>query len=137
MFNFFALAAPVLQDDGGGIIAALFSSFFGLCGLLFAILAVVGLWKTFQKAGEPGWAAIIPFYNVYVLLKIAGRPGWWLLLFFVPFVNVVVSIILSIDVARAFGKDTVFGIVLLWFLNAIGYIILGFGDAQYVGAKKI
>lgn len=98
------------------------------------IVAVIALWKVFVKAGHPGWAAIIPIYNVYILLKIAGRPGWWLLLFFIPFVNFVISIIVSVDVAKNFGKSTLFGVVALWFFSLIGYLILGFGDAKYVGS---
>src|SRR5436190_17578910 len=68
------------------------------------ILAIVGLWKTFDKAGHPGWGAIIPFYNYYLLSKTAGRPGWWWVLFLIPFVNIIIWIIVCIDVAKNFGK---------------------------------
>lgn len=106
--------------------------------LLFIYLAVwvvsiIAFWKVFEKAGQPGWAAIIPIYNIYVLLKVAGRPGWWLLLFLIPFVNLIVSIIVSLDVAKNFGKDAVFAIFGLIIFSFIGYLILGFGDAKYVG----
>lgn len=102
--------------------------------LVFAVLFVVALWKVFTKAGKPGWASIVPIYNAYVLLQIAGRPGWWLLLIFIPFVNIVISLIISIDIAKAFGKSSVFGVVGLFFFSAIGYLMLGFGKAQYQGA---
>jgi hypothetical protein len=94
------------------------------------VLVIAGVWKVFTKAGQPGWAAIIPIYNLYILTKIAGKPGWWLLLFFIPLVNFVIAILLAIDVAKAFGKGTGFGIGLA-LLGIIFYPILGFGDAQY------
>ncbi|WP_116204833.1 DUF5684 domain-containing protein [Amycolatopsis circi] len=104
---------------------------FGSAGLVVTVLAVVGLWLVFAKAGRPGWAAIIPIYNVYVWLKIAGRSGWWLILLFVPLVNLVVMIVVSLDIARAFGKSGVFGFFGLFLFSVIGYLILGFGRARY------
>ena len=101
--------------------------------LAILVLVVAGFWRVFVKAGHPGWAAIIPIYNLYVLLKIAGRPGWWLLLFIIPVVNFVIGIIVAIDVAKSFGKGTGFGVGLA-FLGPIFYPILGFGDATYQGA---
>jgi hypothetical protein len=99
-------------------------------GLAFAVFIIAALWKVFVKAGRPGWAAIIPVYNSYVLIKIAHRPGWWLLLFIIPLVNLVFLIILAIDVAKAFGKGAGFGCGLA-FLGFIFYPILGFGSATY------
>ncbi|MDX8142946.1 DUF5684 domain-containing protein [Lentzea sp. BCCO 10_0061] len=105
--------------------------------LALAIFGVVVFWKTFTKAGQPGWAAIIPIYNIYVLLKVAGRPGWWLILLLIPIVNIVILAIVSIDVAKSFGKDTVFGVVGLWLFSIIGYAILAFGGAQYRGPAAL
>jgi len=105
-----------------------------LLWLAVVVFEIAALWKVFVKAGQPGWGAIIPIYNMYLLLKIAGRPGWWLILMFIPFVNIVVVIIIPLDVAKKFGKGTGFGLGLL-FLGFIFYPILGFGSAQYVGAK--
>lgn len=108
----------------------------GLIGTLLylaiLVLVVAGFWKTFTKAGQPGWASIIPIYNAYILLKIAGRPTWWLLLFLIPVVNLVISILVALDVAKAFGKSTGFGLGLA-FLSPIFYPILGFGSATYSG----
>jgi hypothetical protein len=101
-----------------------------LIQLAIVILIIAGIWKTFAKAGQPGWAAIIPIFNVYVLLKIANRPWWWLLLMLIPLVNLVIAIIVALDVAKAFGKSTGFGIGLV-FLGFIFYPILGFGSATY------
>lgn len=100
---------------------------------LAVIVAVIaGGWKMFQKAGQPGWAVIVPIYNTIKMLQIAGRPVWWLLLMFVPLVNLVVGVIVALDIAKAFGKGTGFGLGLL-FLSVIFVPILGFGDAQYQG----
>jgi hypothetical protein len=101
-----------------------------LIQLAIVILVIAGIWKTFTKAGQPGWAAIIPIFNVYVLLKVANRPWWWLLLMLIPLVNLVIAIIVTLDVAKAFSKGTGFGIGLV-FLGFIFYPILGFGDATY------
>jgi hypothetical protein len=99
--------------------------------LVYAVIVIVGLWKTFSKAGKPGWAALIPFYNIYTLLKIVGKPGWWLILYLIPIVNIIISIIVALRLAKAFGKSDVFGIFLLWLFAPIGYLILGFGSAKY------
>ena len=127
------LSMPLLQEGDNGLFAVLFSGVYGICALLFAVLIIVGMWRMFVKAGQPGWAAIIPIYNIYVLLQIVGRPGWWLILFLIPFVNIVIGLLIFIDLAKSFGKSAAWGIVLLFIFNAIGYLILGFSDAQYKG----
>lgn len=98
--------------------------------LAFVILMIAAMWKVFEKAGEPGWAAIVPIYNLYILLKIAGKPGWWVLLFLIPFVNIIVAIIALIAVAHRFNKGTGFGLGLT-FLGVIFFPILAWGDASY------
>lgn len=113
--------------------AAAYDPMMGIFWLVFAVLIVVAFWKVFTKAGKPGWASIVPIYNTYILLKIAGRPGWWLLLLFIPFVNIVVYLVVSIDVAKAFGKSSLFGVVGLFFFSVVGYLMLGFGKASYQG----
>src|ERR1700722_13809837 len=107
---------------------------FVLLWLGLLILMIAGFWRVFSKAGQPGWAAIIPILNVYFFLKIAGKPGWWLLLMFIPLVNLVIAIIATVDLARSFGKGTGFAIGLL-LLPAIFYLILGFGSATYQGQR--
>jgi hypothetical protein len=96
------------------------------------VLFIAAMWKTFEKAGQPGWAAIIPIYNLYVMTKIAGKPGWWLLLMFVPLVNLVFMIWIYNMISKSFGKEEGFtaGLVLLGF---IFWPILGFGGAKYIG----
>jgi hypothetical protein len=125
------------QDSLSGPLAGLFGGGFMLFGLAVAVVVIIGWWKMFEKAGQPGWAAIIPIFNVYILLKVAGRPGWWLILYFIPIVNFVVAIIVSLDVAKAFGQSAVFGFFLLFLFAGIGYLILGFGNYRYLGAQTM
>lgn len=101
--------------------------------LAIVVLVIIGFWKVFVKAGKPGWAAIVPIYNLIILLEIAGKPIWWIVLFFIPIANLVAAILIGIAVAEAFGKTPGFGIGLA-LLGFVFYPILGFGDAQYVGA---
>lgn len=107
-----------------------FSGTYSIVWIIIAVVVIVGLWKTLVKADKPGWGAIIPFYNAYLIIKMAGRPGWWLILLFIPIVNIVINVIVSIDVARNFGHGTGFGI-LLWLFSPIMYLVLGFGSSQY------
>lgn len=103
--------------------------------LIVTALVIIGHWLIFKKAGLHGWAAIVPFYNIWTLCKLAGRPGWWFIWFIIPIVNIVIGIIIAIEVARRFGKGGAFGFFLLfWPLPFIGYPILGFGSAEYRGA---
>jgi hypothetical protein len=104
-----------------------------IIGLLVALLMIVAMWKVFAKAGQPGWASIIPIYNLYIWCKIVGRPAWWIILMLIPFVNIIVGIVLCIDMAKSFGKGVGFGIGLV-LLGIIFLPILGFGSAQYQGA---
>jgi hypothetical protein len=99
-----------------------------------AIFMIVAVWKVFSKAGEPGWAAIVPIYNVIVLLKIAGKPLWWIILFIIPVANLIVGILTALGLSKNFGKSDGFGIGLV-FLPFVFYPILGFGSATYVGPK--
>ena len=114
------------SNDGGG------SAILWLIYVAFIVVYLVAAWIVYTKAGEEGWKALIPIYNIWVLLKIVGRPGWWLILFLIPFVNFVIWIIVSIDLAKSFGKGTGFALGLIFFAP-IFYMILAFGDASYRG----
>lgn len=98
----------------------------------FVVFYFASFWKVFTKAGQPGWAGLIPIYNFIVLMKIIGRPWWWVLLFLVPLVNIVVLFIIYIDLAKSFGKSTGFGVGLA-LLGIIFLPILAWGDATYRG----
>lgn len=114
-----------------GAMAAI-AGIWSLVWLVIAVILIIAMWKIFTKAGKPGWAAIIPIYNVIVLLEIVGRPLWWLVLLLVPFVNIVVGIIITNDLSKSFGKGVGFTIGLL-VLSFIFYPMLGFGSATYMG----
>jgi len=100
--------------------------------LALVVFIIAALWKVFVKAGQPGWAAIIPIYNIYIMTKIGGKPGYWTLLCLIPIVNYIFSIWLYNMISKSFGKDEGFtvGLVLLGF---VFWPILGFGSAKYQG----
>ncbi|MDB2226454.1 DUF5684 domain-containing protein [Halorubrum ezzemoulense] len=102
-------------------------------GLIILIFA--GLWKVFEKAGKPGWAAIIPIYNLYVLVKVSGNAWYWFALFFVPVINFFATLKVSIDVAGKFNKGILFGLGLT-FISFVFYPLLGFGGYQYNDATS-
>ena len=108
-------------------------SFFGLIIQLVVIAFYVWVgWRIFEKAGKPGWAVIIPIYNVIVLLEIVGRPLWWIVLLFIPIVNVIVGFILALDLSRSFGHDLLYALG-LFFLGFLFYPILAFSGDTYSG----
>ncbi len=98
--------------------------------LILIVIDVVGMWKIFTKAGKPGWAAIIPIYNYIVLMEIIGKPLWWVIMLLLPCVNLVFGILVYIELAKCFGKDAFYG-VLLFLFRTIMIPVLGFSDAQY------
>jgi hypothetical protein len=122
------ILAQSSSNTGGGLAGILMA----LIYIAILVVVIAGLWKTFVKGGQPGWAAIVPIYNIYCLCKIVGRPGWWTILFFIPFVSIVFAIIVSIDLAKSFGKSIAFAIGLI-LLSPVFFCILGFGSAQYNG----
>ena len=123
------LSALVLQDTGGGG-GGIMGILVMLIELAIAVLAIAGMWKVFVKAGEPGWAAIVPIYNIIIMLKIANKPVWWIVLFLIPVVSLVIAILVGIGVAQRFGKSDGFGIGLA-LLPFVFYPMLGFGDAKF------
>ena len=106
-----------------------------IIGLCLTVVEIVGLWFVFQKAGEPGWAAIIPIYNYLIGIKIAGKPWWYILLMLIPIVNLVFYIIVLNGISKNFGKGPGFTVG-LFFLRFIFIPILGFSDAKYIGDKS-
>lgn len=110
------------------IIAAVYS----VIALAVTILMLIAQWKIFVKAGKPGWGAIVPFYNMYCLFEMSFGNGWLFLLCLVPCVNVVITIMMWIKLAQAFGQGAAYGIGLI-FLPVIFLPMLGFGSAEYIG----
>jgi len=105
-----------------------------LIGIIAYIFYCVVMWRVYAKSEQPGWAAIIPIYNIYVLLKIIGRPAWWLVLLVIPFVSLITVIVVYIDLAKSFGKNALYGLCLL-ILSIIFLPILAFGSSRYVGPR--
>ncbi len=101
--------------------------------LAIMVFELVALWKIYAKAGQPGWAAIVPIYNIYIWLKIV-KMEWWhlLIMLFVPCAAIVYSCILNYKTAMVFGKDTGFGVLCIFF-SGIMFPILAFGSSEYVG----
>ncbi len=105
---------------------------FFLIWLGVIVFFIAAMWKVFEKAGQPGWAAIIPIYNIYIMSKIGGKPGYWTVLCLIPILNLIFLIWLYNMVSKSFGKDEGFtaGLVILGF---IFWPILGFGSSAYLG----
>lgn len=125
-----------MNSDGGGALGAAFGMVFFLIMMAVAIVVIAGMWKMFEKAGKPGWAAIVPIYNYIVLLEIIGKPLWWIVLFFIPIVNFVAVIMVMLELAKCFGQSSGFAIGLI-LLSPIFIPILGFGSARYLGPQTL
>jgi Family of unknown function (DUF5684) len=111
----------------------MFAGAIGIIYLVILLLIIASVWKIFTKAGKPGWAAIIPIYNLIVLLEIVGKPAWWFILFLIPVVGLVIAIIVVHRLSLSFGQG-IGTTILLIVLPFIGYPMLAFGSAKYVGA---
>src|SRR6266536_1295640 len=118
------------RSGGGGLIAAILGGGLGLVVLALTLVVIAGMWKVFVKAGKPGWASLVPIYNLIVLLAIVGRPLWWIVFFLC--LGPIGWILVSLDLAKAFGKEIGFAVGLM-FLPVVFMPMLGFGDARYVG----
>lgn len=126
--NLLTLAQYGNNNSGGAIGGLIFIVIY----LAIIVLMIAGMWKMFAKAGQPGWLSIIPIVNGYFLLKIVGRPWWWLILMFIPLISIIFAIIVCLDLAKSFGKGVAFAIGLI-LLSPIFVCILGFGSAEYQG----
>lgn len=100
--------------------------------VIIIIVSIASMWKIFEKAGHPGWAAIVPIYNIFILTKITGKPAWYIVLFFIPIVNIVAIVLLYHALSKSFGKDVGFTVGLI-LLSFVFLPMLAFGDAQYQG----
>jgi hypothetical protein len=124
----FAQVNPELSEDVSMVPFAIFS----IIMLIGAFVTVVAMWKVFVKAGKPGWACLIPFYNILMTLNIIGRPAWYLVFIVIPGANIVLLVILAFGLARSFGKGIPFAIGMVLFAPLF-IMVLGFGKARYVG----
>ena len=118
------------SDSVGGTFAIL-----AVVYVLLFVIYLVSWWKLFTKMGQPGWVGIVPILNAYGIYKLAGREWWWVILLFIPCINIIALWFLAADTAKLFGKELGWAI-LLFLLPGIGHIILAFGDSQYVGPNE-
>jgi hypothetical protein len=135
------------ESDGGGLFAGVLLLIWFVIIIAVYVVTVIGLWKMYVKAGRPGWAAIVPVYNWWVWVEMIGKPRWWfwalvasVLLSWIPVVGIILSILMFViyllgclEMAKVFGRGSGTGIG-LWLVPFVFAPILGFGDAQYVGA---
>ncbi len=119
------------SSAGAGAVLALFGMML-IPVIIVAIITLIGQWKVYTKAGKPGWACIIPIYNLIVMLEIVGKPIWWIFLFFIPCVNIVFLIWTINLISKSFGQEAGFTLGLI-FLGFIFWPLLGFGNYQYLG----
>lgn len=124
------VAAPAPTEEGPEMMGLVFLG----AGLLFLLLLIASLWKVFTKAGQAGWKSLIPIYNLFIMLQIAGCPGWWLLMFFIPVVNIYFLVVMHIRLAEKFGKSALYGFA-LFLLGFIFFPLLAFGPATYEGEE--
>lgn len=126
------------SDEAREFVGGMFAMGAGLLiglALVFGIIAIfmiAAMWKVYSKAGKPGWAVLIPIYNIIVLLEIVGKPWWWFFLMLIPIVNIVILIMVIHRLSLSFGKDAGFTVGLI-LLGWIFYPILGFGGSKYIG----
>ncbi len=125
-----ALASDTYGPNQSTYSSAATSSF------LVYLLVAIGMWPMLKKAGRPAWGGFIPIYNIYLQIKLAGRTGLLLILYIIPIVNIITAIVVALGVARAFGKGPLYGFFLLFLFQPIGYLVLGFGSAQYTEIRR-
>lgn len=113
---------------------SIFWMIYFLIALPVAVLGLAGMWKMFRKAGKPGWAVLVPIYNIYCLFDISWGKGWIFLLLCIPIVNIAVNLIMNIKLAAAFGREKAFGIG-LFILSPVFMAILGWGSDAYLGPQ--
>jgi len=121
-----------MEGNGGGAAGAIAGLITLVIQLAVFGVVIAGMWKVFVKAGQPGWAAIVPLYNTYVLTQIVGRPILWFILLLVPCANIVAAFLIMQDLAKSFGKSSGYGVG-LFLLSPVFLPMPGFSDAQYSG----
>ncbi|MEG0873018.1 MAG: DUF5684 domain-containing protein [Clostridia bacterium] len=105
-------------------------AFYWILVIAFTVLSIVSEWKIFVKAGKPGWAALIPVYNMVVMFEIVGMSPWLVILLFIPIANIVVLILTYIKLAEKFGKGAGYAVGLV-LLGCVFLPMLAFGKAEY------
>lgn len=120
---------PLMTSDNLGNSGAGAGGLIG--GFIGYVLFVAAVWPFLNKAGQPGWTALIPFVAAFFIVRAAGLSAWWTLLYFVPIVNIVFAIIVALRLGKGFGHGAVFSVFLLWLFALIGYFILSYSGNTY------
>lgn len=105
-------------------------AFIGYFLLYWVVIYLISFWIIFKRAGEKGWAFLVPFYNIIIMLKITKKPEWWFFLFLIPFVNIVFACMVNFELAKKFNKydDFALGTAIL---PIIFYPFIAFGKDEY------
>lgn len=127
-----ATAAKAPQQQAAQPVKPALPLTFMLLMLAVCVLIIAAQWIIFQKAGQAGWKCLVPFYNAYILMQIAGKPGWWMFLLFIPLVGVAIMLFAMLSLAKKFGRSELFGVGLL-LLPMIFFPLLAFGGSDYEG----
>ncbi|MCR2800482.1 MULTISPECIES: DUF5684 domain-containing protein [unclassified Microbacterium] len=123
------VVAEISSRDESGVV------FGGVGGFVGYVLFVAAVWPFLNKAGQPGWTALIPVVAAFFIVRAAGLSAWWTLLYLVPIANVVLAIIVALRLGRAFGHGAVFSVFLLWLLSLIGYFVISYSSDTYRRAR--
>lgn len=122
-----------MDNQSSGILAGVGGLFY----MALLVLSIVGLWKLFEKAGKPGWASLVPIYNIIVMFEIIGKPLWQLVLFFIPLANIYVLITLVVGMAKSYGKYGIGNYLFAFFLSPIAFTVWGLSaETRYVGPSE-
>ena len=134
--NYYGDTAAYTTGQAAGLLGVLSGvfMFIWILGMALSIFFIVVNWKLFTKAGKPGWATLIPIYNIYIMCEIAEKEWWHILLLFVPIANIYATFVIYDGIAKKFGKDTGFTFGMI-FLPLIFFPILAFGNAEYEGSN--
>ncbi|WP_460583636.1 DUF5684 domain-containing protein [Hymenobacter arcticus] len=122
-----------MDNQSSGIMAGVGGLFY----MALLVLSIVGLWKLFEKAGKPGWASLVPIYNIIVMFEIIGKPLWQIVLFLVPIANLYVIITMVVGMAKSYGKYGIGNYLFAFFLSPIAFAMWGFSaETRYVGPSE-
>ena len=133
MYGDYSVYGDSISMDSSNLLGGALLASFGTMMLISSavgLVMLISMWKIFKKAGKPGWASIIPIYNIYTMIQIAKLPTYYLLLFIIPIANIYAMFKIYIELAHKFNKSTGFGVGLI-FLSVIFFPMLAFGDATY------
>ena len=97
--------------------------------VLFCLIIWISWFKIFSKAGQAGWKALVPFFNIFVFTKIIQKPIWWIAIYLIIPVGYILA---ALQVSKLFGKKIVFAMGLI-FIPFVFYPILAFGKSQIGG----